>query len=319
MTTSVQEWNGFSTQVIENDFIRVRVVPEIGAKIVELFDKRNSHEWLWTDPTRPIRKPFYGAKYDDFDISGFDECFPSIGVSPYLNDSKIILPDHGEIWSIPWTSRIEDGSIISTVAGTQLQYTFKRQITLHSENVYFDYEIVNESNKAIDCLWSAHPLFALSKSGSIKITGTPEMYKEFGFGGRIGVDGADWYAGHLSQHTWPLVKNFRGEKIDLSEFKSQEGVTDKVVIRTPDDGRVALQLRELNRKIGFEIDPQVIPYIGICFNLSAWPLTGEKATWIAIEPTFGRTDRLDECLANGDNLKIESQKNKKWKMSLTLN
>ena len=319
MTTSIQEWNGLTTQVLENEFVRIRVVPEVGAKIVELFDKRNSHEWLWSDSSRPVKKTVYAAKYDEFDISGFDECFPTIGVSKYSRNSSITLPDHGELWSVPWDSRIDHQSILSTVASTILNYQFSRRITLDSENVLIDYEITNNSQTAIDGLWSAHPLFALSKTGKIRISENPVMYKEFGFGGRIGEDGDDWYAGHLSAHVWPRVRNSRGEELDLSEFKSDEGVTDKVVLRSPKDGKVALELSELKRMITFNFDPQQIPYVGICFNLTAWPLNGQKATWIAIEPTFGRTDRLDECITSGDNLQIDPLSSKSWSVKLTLN
>jgi hypothetical protein len=32
----------------------------------------------------------------------------------------------------------------------------------------------------------------------------------------------------------------------------------------------------------------------MCFNLDAWPFTGRKARWLAIEPSLGPTDKLDE-------------------------
>jgi hypothetical protein len=47
--------------------------------------------------------------------------------------------------------------------------------------------------------------------------------------------------------------------------------------------------------VRFTFDPEKIPYVGICFNLDAWPSTGEKARWVAIEPSTGPTDKLDEA------------------------
>ncbi len=46
--------------------------------------------------------------------------------------------------------------------------------------------------------------------------------------------------------------------------------------------------------ICFHFDPIEIPYTGICYNLNAWPFAGEPGCWLAIEPTQGATDKLDE-------------------------
>jgi hypothetical protein len=46
--------------------------------------------------------------------------------------------------------------------------------------------------------------------------------------------------------------------------------------------------------VRLSFDPQEIPFVGICFNLNAWPFTGEKARWVAVEPSTGPTDKLDE-------------------------
>jgi hypothetical protein len=46
--------------------------------------------------------------------------------------------------------------------------------------------------------------------------------------------------------------------------------------------------------VRYSFNPEHIPFVGICFNLDAWPFTGEKARWVAIELSTGPTDKLDE-------------------------
>ena len=40
----------------------------------------------------------------DYDASGFDECFPTIGACAYPEApwQGVIAPDHGELWTLPW-------------------------------------------------------------------------------------------------------------------------------------------------------------------------------------------------------------------------
>ncbi|MBU6164454.1 MAG: DUF5107 domain-containing protein, partial [Actinomycetales bacterium] len=39
---------------LENDYLKILIVPEFGAKIVELWDKKAGYQWLWIDKTRKI-------------------------------------------------------------------------------------------------------------------------------------------------------------------------------------------------------------------------------------------------------------------------
>ena len=85
-----------------------------------------------------------------------------------------------------------------------------------------------------------------------------------------------------------------GKSHDLSQVTLAEPLTDKVVVSTPDDGVITLLNPHHKCSVRFLLNPQEIPYVGMCFNLDAWPFTGRKARWLAIEPSTGPTDKLDE-------------------------
>jgi len=297
----------------------VRVIPQLGCKIVEIYDLENDHEWLWSDKSRPIKAANYGDQYDLYDISGFDECFPNIGISQDPKNIGVTLPDHGEIWSLPWDVTDEVNGVSATVLGKLFDYRFSRKLSLKSNKLAIEYSVSNIGNSELTYMWSAHPLFAIDENMKIEITGNPKMSKEFGFGGRIGPDGDNWYGGHLSEHVWPTVLGVDGRLSDMSEVSLDKVLTDKVVLDAPVDGLVSLKKLSSGRSLTMKFSPLELPFLGICYNFGAWPLTGEPATWVALEPTTGKTDRLDECAELDCARVLEPKSNANWSLEIELN
>jgi len=305
--------------VLQNECLRVRVIPQLGCKIVEIYDLENDHEWLWSDKSRPIKAANYGDQYDLYDISGFDECFPNIGISQDPKNIGVTLPDHGEIWSLPWDVTQEENGVSATVLGKLFDYRFFRRLSLKSNKLVIEYSVSNIGDSEITYMWSAHPLFAIDESMKIEISGNPKMSKEFGFGGRIGPDGDNWYGGHLSEHVWPSVLGVDGRVSDMSEVSLDKVLTDKVVLDAPVDGLVSLKKLSSGRSLTMKFSPLELPFLGICYNFGAWPLTGEPATWVALEPTTGKTDRLDECTKLDCARVLAPKSNANWSLEIELN
>ena len=305
--------------VLQNECLRVRVIPQLGCKIVEIYDLENDHEWLWSDKSRPIKAANYGDQYDLYDISGFDECFPNIGISQDPKKIGVTLPDHGEIWSLPWDVTDEVNGVSATVLGKLFDYRFSRKLSLKSNKLAIEYSVSNIGDSEITYMWSAHPLFAIDENMKIEITGNPKMSKEFGFGGRIGPDGDNWYGGHLSEHVWPSVLGVDGRLSDMSEVSLDKVLTDKVVLDAPVDGLVSLKKLSSGRSLTMKFSPLELPFLGICYNFGAWPLTGEPATWVALEPTTGKTDRLDECAELDCARVLAPKSHANWSLEIELN
>ena len=85
--------------VFENDALKMTILPELGAKVISLVLKASAHEYLWRQPGRTLRLPSYDSTFTDYDISGWDECFPTIYPVLYPADpwKGIKVPDHGEV------------------------------------------------------------------------------------------------------------------------------------------------------------------------------------------------------------------------------
>lgn len=280
--------------ILENDFLKVVILPEFGGKITEIWDKRANYQWLWTDPSRKIRDRKIGESYESHDISGFDDCFPNIGVSKYPLDSSLELPDHGDLWTQNASWNANTNSCTTVIKGVSFNYLFERTLSLKGESLEVNYLIQNKDKSEFIGFWSAHPLFNAVDGMQIELSGNPRMTKEFGFSGRMGSDGEDGYAGHLDSYNWPLTVGTDGNVHDLSIINLERSLTDKVVLASPLDGEIVLRNPKFGCAIGFNFDPEEIPYVGICFNLNAWPFTGQTGCWLAIEPTQGATDKLSE-------------------------
>ena len=102
---------GFRALVVESEDVKLVILPQLGAKIVSLIWKPTGFEYLWRHPGRPLRLATYGANFEAGDISGWDECFPSIGQCYYAEApwSGILVPDHGELW-VAWLEVVDRAS-----------------------------------------------------------------------------------------------------------------------------------------------------------------------------------------------------------------
>ena len=75
-------------------------------------------------------RPEYGGAFERYDISGWDECFPSIGQCYYPEPPwhGVVVPDHGELWTLPWHAEpLPDGLRLWT-KGVRFPYTFEKRL-----------------------------------------------------------------------------------------------------------------------------------------------------------------------------------------------
>ncbi|HUE75220.1 MAG TPA: DUF5107 domain-containing protein, partial [Chloroflexota bacterium] len=116
---------------LESDAIRLVVLPTVSGKMISLVDHSTGREWLWRSPTRRLQPPRYASNFADWDISGFDECFPGIEEGPYPEFpwAGVEVPDHGEWWTLPWNSRVDDGEIVLSLHGVRFPYQVEKRIS----------------------------------------------------------------------------------------------------------------------------------------------------------------------------------------------
>src|SRR5512137_2831249 len=99
-------WYGSPAWRLEDDALRIIVVPEAGGKIVSLLDRRTGYEWLIQPAhANPFRLLPPGSVYNDEQVGGWDEMLPTILAGPDPEPGPYegaALPDHGELWTMVW-------------------------------------------------------------------------------------------------------------------------------------------------------------------------------------------------------------------------
>ncbi len=202
--------------------------------------------------------------------------------------------------------------MIGRIGDHKGRYEFERRISLIGNMIKFSYAVENTSSLPYQFVWSAHPLFALTSKMEILLSGNPKMVKEFGLGNRLGPDGANGYQGHGDPYRWPYGVSVSGERVDISQLRLSPSIMDKVIIETTNFSEVELRDLEFSRSCTLNFNPLEIPFLGICANLGAWPFTGRKQAWIAIEPMFGISDSLLESSNSGRAELLHPGQTKRW-------
>ena len=311
-TAEVSEttWHGQAALKLENATLQVVVVPEMGAKITSLLDKRNQVEWLAGPGDRPFKPAPYGAVFTDQDMSGWDEMFPTINACQYPTsspDQTIPLPDHGEVWAIPW-QRIptEEPALNFVVEGRALSYVLSRKIEFIAESVLrFSYQAVNQSERPLSALWAAHPQFL---SGSAAKVILPPHIAEVC---NVLPESFGWAP--LEEHlAWPEATRLDGETVRLDAVGTSDLNQARKYYIPPETKAswVAIIRQPSQDWISLSWDVEEVPYLGV------WVDEGfiSSESVVAPEPATGFYDSLALAVEKGRHMVIPPGKTVSWSL-----
>ena len=302
--------------------IEVALLPEVGGKIISL-RSATGREWLWQTRRRPFRRLEYGAPFHDQDISGFDECFPGIGQGPYPATpwEGTIIPDHGELWTLPWSTSLDGDTLVLTIHGIRFPYQFEKRLTLEpgAATLRIDYQLTNLSPFPLRYLWSAHPLFAVRPDMRVLL---PE-----GVGVRVDWSKGDRLGPFETAHPWPQGRLTDGTAVALDRLPAAgTGSADKLYTdRLPESaaaGWCALHDPATDEYLALRFDARRVPYIGIWLNMDGWPLQpgdGEGPCYnAALEPCTGFPDLLDRAVTRDEAATLAAHAIERWTVRFEL-
>ncbi len=294
--------------------MRLVILPEWGGKIVSIYDKHHDREWLHTNHNFLYRLPTYDSNYvRDFDIGGFDECFPNIGAGsfPGLPWQGVALPDHGEVWALPWDVDLDGDGLTLRVEGVRLPYTLEKRLELRSEGLWMHYQAINLSPFDMPVLWSSHPLMDVKPgmrlevpASSVRIDSCSPRFSELT---RVKT-------GQIA--SWPLVN---GQ--DLSIIPGPEArISAKLIARELREGRVALVDPEEGASLTFRFNQSSVTHCGLWLNYCGWAGKPGAAPYynIGFEPCIGGADRLDLAVQVGEAGLLPAKGELSWYLQLDL-
>ncbi len=157
------------TLVIENEAMRVGVVPDYGARVVGLLDKSSAA--TGSCPARPAPIPAKVPSTAPPRRLAGDECFPTI--APWQADATVWgrrLRDHGDLWGRPWAVTDHTAAALTTEYSAST-FRFTRRLDLVTSVLTAAYDVENLSQREMPYLWALHGLLAASPADRVLIEG----------------------------------------------------------------------------------------------------------------------------------------------------
>lgn len=298
------------TITLEDAGTGAEVLPGLGAKITSLFDKRRNREWLWRTPDSEFRRPRYGDTFEDYDLSGFDDCFPTVGECPHPDPpwQGVVAPDHGELWPLPWKCQQAGDTVACLCDGRRFPYRFERRISLLPEGgVRVEYHVGNESDHDFRCVWSAHPLLAISPGARLSVpddAGLASVTLGWSLDSRFGDVG--------TRHSFPLTVDDKETTVDLSLAPPR---ADRWAVKLFSDrlrsGACAVVDATGGAALELRWPVEVVPYLGLWLNYNGIPADSPHYN-VAPEPCTGPAERLDDAIARGECTTIAPRSEVAW-------
>lgn len=276
---------------LENNELKVIVIPDLGGKLVSVYNKLSKFQLLFQNKENAYKKPKLNSDFASFDASGFDDAFPTIDSSIIQYEGKEILyPDHGEIWTSSFDYRIIDGYLELACSSSILPYTYKKLIHLESDTVKIKYNIVNKGNSPFPCIWAMHCLVNCSED--IKLS-FPKDTTEI-----INVHDSSILGKKNSIHKYPITKTLDNKDYKLNKIGSSSlNKTEKYYVNgIINEGKCSIYYPNNSSLFTINFDRDKLPYLG--FWVTEGGFRGDYNC--ALEPTNGFYDDIDTAKSNNN-------------------
>lgn len=192
--------HALEAHILENDFLRVVVLPAAGGRIWQVTDKLTGTDLLWNNPAiAPSLLP-PGSSYDESWSGGWDDLFPNDEAAEFAG---LQLPDHGELWTVPWTlhrpeKRTGAGEFVLSCRTGISNFIVEKRLSLAAGERGFAvaYKLTNRGDLRLPFLFKLHPAFAVDEGDRIDLP-CKEAVLEPEFPGTLAGERFDWpYAAH---------------------------------------------------------------------------------------------------------------------------
>lgn len=307
----IGEYQGVLSYIGEVSGCKIEILPEYGGKTVSFFDKVHQKEWLDTrqglHPVRPLNTL---DDWSNFDCMGWDELFPTVDPCHYPHPpwQDVFLGEHGELWRLAWKAElVNDGMTLRMMAsGRWLPYQFEKKVSfLKDTGLYLEYGVKNLSDHPIFGLWLMHPLLNVAQGTTVELN-PPAASIEVSntLGGRLGS--------RNTIHPWPRTAD--GVSLDTLG-KREDNSADKWFVRDRQRvERVRVRDAESGAILTFLLKDENVPYLGVWSNCGGW----NDDHNLAVEPSTGYLDRLDEAAICGRAMRILPGTQRSWTIELRL-
>jgi hypothetical protein len=298
---------GHTAVYLENNLLRITVLPEKGADIYTFIHKPTGIDFLWKNPVGlwpPGSPPHDGSGGMPF-LENYEGCwqelFPSCNDPNQYNGKDI--PFHGEVCTLSWRYTVEEQSderlaVRFTVETRQTTFRLERLMRLEhgSSSLTLEETVTNIGSSDQHFVWGHHCVVGgpwLEAGCKLDmparaITTIPQIYEE--------------KTARLApgQHeTWPHGRTRDGGTVDLSVIPGPETHShDDVYLTDLTDGWIAVTNPRIGVKFSLHWDVQVfkwiiswqpyggaeaLPFKGMSYSVGIEPWISQKPLGPAVE------------------------------------
>ena len=296
---------------LKSEAIVAQFLPGVGAKMCSLLYKPANLELLMQRPNEQyLLAPYDGDYVAQGECSGFDEMFPSIDKCFYEGYPwrGTPIPDHGEVWSIPWAWEEQDGRLHFTTYGVRFPYRLEKWLSFVDDaTLRTDYRLTNLSDFDFDFMWAAHMMLNLEEGATLTLPdGVRKIVTALSFDGSLGRYGDEF--------DWPIAQLAGGRQRDLSRLqpKTARDVVKYFVKGSMPEGWCTLTYPHsgITLRLAWPIEP--VPYLAVLPNEGGW----QDIYNIFLEPATASFDRLDVARVRGECSTVKAGKTYDWYLSI---
>lgn len=308
-----EEIEGIEQLHVRSAAMSLRILPSVGGKIISIRSTKTGREFL-LPPRRSYVPPTYGGAFTDSDFSGWDECFPAIAAGPHPDDpwKGIMIPDHGEVWTLPWSWRYHGGVIYMATHGVRFPYKLERWLDLRApDRLRVRYRARNLSPFPFRCLWSPHPMLAPSPSWRILLPP--------GITVRVDSSLADRLGSYLDAIVWPVCRDADQQELRLDTVgPPEQGYAYKVFATGLAQGWAGMHDTATDEAILFTFSTAAIPYVGLAVATGNPGPDQIFGYYAIVEPCNGWPDSLATAVVRGASITLPPLGSKSWEFQLRL-
>lgn len=262
--------NGHRACLLENDSLRVIVLPEKGADIYALIHKPTGVDFLFKNPTGlapPGAPPVegHGGVPFLFNYEGaWQELFPNHDDATVYRGAE--LPFHGEAALLPWRDEIimerpDEIAMRFTFNSPSLPLRLERVMRLQagSLRLILDETVTNLSDEAIDFVWGHHCVIGepFLEAGCRMDTSARTIISR-----DILYEEATARFAPGQRETFPLARTRDGRRIDLREIPGRAAHThDDLYLTDLDGGWITVTNPRLGLTFSLHWDDQIFRWI----------------------------------------------------------
>ena len=260
--TTVSGWRAIT---LENDLLRVTVLPDKGADVVELLhlptgvDVLFKAPWGLRPPGAPPREEADGLEFIGNYEGGWQELLPN------ANDAcaydGVELPFHGEVALLPWEAEQLDAATLRlSVRCRRLPLRLERVMRLDNGRPRLAVEgtVTNEGEARVPFVWGQHLVLGppfLEPGCRLELPATKIVTAD-----EVWEETARLEPGQRSE--WPHAMLRAGGTVDLRNVPGPEaGSHDDLYVGGFSDGRASVANPRLGLTFRLRWDEQVFPWV----------------------------------------------------------